>query len=174
MASAKRIAFIGTSGSGKTTLGREVARRIGAPFVEVDAIAHKAGWAPTSDAELRAGIDAVLARGDRWVIDGIFASRLGEHGSARADLVVWVDLPLPLKLARIVRRSCTRMARREILRNGNTETWGGPLGARDGLRVVAVHHHLRDRTRWRTFSFRHKLLRLRTRAEVERWRATFA
>jgi shikimate kinase len=34
----KHIALIGTSGAGKTTLGREIARRMGTAFVEVDSI----------------------------------------------------------------------------------------------------------------------------------------
>jgi shikimate kinase len=37
----RRIAITASaSGNGKTTLGREVARRLDVPFVELDAIAH--------------------------------------------------------------------------------------------------------------------------------------
>lgn len=119
----QRIALLGTSGAGKTTLGRALAARLDAPFVECDAIRHKANWVSATDDELRAGIDAVLGHHDRWVIDGTFQRQLGDFVSGRADLLVWLDLPLPLKLWRLWWRSYGRVTTRQILWNGNYETW---------------------------------------------------
>ena len=168
----QRIVLIGTSGAGKTTLGRELARRIGAPFVEVDAIAHKAGWVEATDDELRAGIEAGI-RGDRWVVDGTYQRRLGDFVTARADLVVWLDLPLVTKLARVLRRSWGRVTRREELWNGNRETWRDVFVGRGSVVQWLVHAHYRDRRAWPTRPDRHAILRLRTPAEVERWLESF-
>jgi adenylate kinase family enzyme len=168
-----RIAIIGTSGAGKTTLGRELARRIGAPFVEVDALAHKANWVPASNDELRAGIDAAIGGRDRWVIDGTYQRRLGDFVTGRADLIVWLDLQLPLKLVRLLRRSWRRVRQREELWNGNRETWRDVFVGGDSVMVWAIRAHFRDRRAWRRRPDQHKVLRLRTPAEVDGWLATF-
>ena len=44
--------------------------------------------------------------------------------AARADLLVWLDLPFAITLQRLVRRTVRRRVRREVLWNGNVE---GPL-----------------------------------------------
>jgi adenylate kinase family enzyme len=169
-----KIAFLGTSGAGKTTTGRALAARLGAPFVECDALRHKAGWVRASDDELRAGIDAVIAGRDRWVIDGTFQRHLGEFVSGRADLLVWLDLPLSTKLARLVRRSFHRVTTREILWNGNYETWRDVIVGRESVLQYMVHAHFRDRRQLPRPEHAHKTLRLRSAAAVERWLAGFA
>jgi adenylate kinase family enzyme len=42
----QRVAVIGNSGLGKSTISAELARRIGAPHIELDAIRHRPGIAP--------------------------------------------------------------------------------------------------------------------------------
>jgi adenylate kinase family enzyme len=168
-----RIALVGNSGSGKTTLGREVARRIGGTFVEVDAIAHKANWVPATDDELRAGIDAAIGTSQRWVIDGTFERRLGDFVTGRVDLIVWLDLPLWTKLFRATRRSLRRLLRHEPLWNGNVETVRGVFVDRDSVVRWLLHGHARDRRAWPARPDGGRILRLRTPAEVERWLAMF-
>jgi adenylate kinase family enzyme len=119
---ATRIVLKGTSGSGKTTIGRELARRLGAVFVELDALTHQAGWVEASDAELRASVEAALAGRDRWVVDGNYERKLGDLVMGRAELIVWLDLPLPRKLARytVLRLRTPREVERWL------ETFGAP------------------------------------------------
>jgi adenylate kinase family enzyme len=119
----QRIAIVGGSGAGKTTLGRELARRLGGVFVEVDAIQHKAGWQKASAAEIAAGIRLALEDQASWVIDSTCQRELGDYVSDRADVILWLDMPLALKLARLIRRSWRRVRTREVLWNGNFETW---------------------------------------------------
>ena len=41
------------SGSGKTTVGKQLAERLGVPFVELDALVHGPNWTEISDEGLR-------------------------------------------------------------------------------------------------------------------------
>jgi adenylate kinase family enzyme len=71
----QRVSVVGTSGSGKSTLARELARRLGASWLELDSVYHQAGWTPLDAAEFRARV-ADAAAGERWVIDD---ARAGQH-----------------------------------------------------------------------------------------------
>ena len=72
-----RIAVIGTSGSGKTTVARELARRHGVPYVELDALNHGPGWTETPDEEFQRRVAAVTD-GSGWVVDGNYERKLGD------------------------------------------------------------------------------------------------
>ena len=165
----RRVAVAGVSGSGKSTLARRIGELLDLPHTELDALHHGPGW--TKRPEFEADVDAVLAA-DRWVTEWQY-----EYArpllAARADLLVWLDLPYPLVLTRVVRRTLRRRLRREELWNGNRE---GPL-----------HHFFTDPThivRW-SISTRHlyderipavvvarpdlPVVRLRSRRDVETW-----
>src|SRR3954467_15398975 len=125
---ARRIQVRGSSGSGKTTLATELSRRLGAPHVELDALVHGAGWTQATDEELRARLDPLLEQ-PAWVVDGNYTSKLGTFVSDRAELVVWLDLPLRVSLYRALRPSVARIRDGEELWNGNRQTWRGASGA---------------------------------------------
>ena len=120
------------SGCGKTTLGRELARRLDAPFHELDALNHGPNWAQASADDLRARVEPLLA-GERWVVDGSYRSKLGDLVLESADVVVWLDLPRRVWLPRLVRRTIARIVRREELWNGNRETLRSAFFGRDSL-----------------------------------------
>ncbi len=114
--------MVGTSGSGKSSLARRIAERLGVAHIELDAIHHRAGWMPMPAEEFR---EAVAARieSDEWVVDGNYLGKLGDVVWARADTVVWFDLPRAVVMAQIVRRTVGRAATRRTLWNGNRERW---------------------------------------------------
>jgi adenylate kinase family enzyme len=117
----QRVCVIGTSGAGKSTLGRALARSLGAPFCELDSVFHQADWVPLPAEEFRGRVGAVVA-GERWVIDGNY-SAVRPIVWARADTVVWLDLPKRTVMRRIIWRSFRRVAGRVELWNGNRERW---------------------------------------------------
>lgn len=117
----QRISVVGNSGSGKTTLAAALASRLGAPHVELDAMYHQRGWEPLAKEEFRARV-AVLAAGEAWVIDGSYGSVL-DLVWQRADTVVWLDLPRPVVMRRVIWRTLRRAVLRTELWNGNTEPW---------------------------------------------------
>jgi adenylate kinase family enzyme len=117
----RRVSVVGTSGAGKSTLAAELARRLGASCVELDSVYHQAGWVPLPAAEYRARV-AEAAAGECWVIDGNY-SAVRDIVWARADTVVWLDLPRRTVMRRIIWRTLRRVACRIELWNGNRERW---------------------------------------------------
>jgi adenylate kinase family enzyme len=170
----KRVAIIASaSGNGKTTLARELARRLDAPVVELDALVHGPGWTETPDEELRALVEPVLA-GESWVIDGTYRSKLGDLVLESADTVVWLDLPLRVWLPRLLRRTVRRIRGVEWLWNENRETLRGAFWGRDALVPFALRTHFTRRRRYPVELASYPVVRLRSPEEVERWLETSA
>ena len=66
----RKVAVEGTSGSGKSTLGAELARRLGVPYVELDALHHGPDWTEPPIEEFRARVSGAMSASARgWVID---------------------------------------------------------------------------------------------------------
>jgi adenylate kinase family enzyme len=117
----RRISVVGVSGSGKTTLAAQIARDLGAPHLELDSVFHQPGWQPLAEQEFRARVGAFIA-GDAWVIDGNY-SAVRDLVWARADTVVWLDLPRRVAMRRLIWRTLRRTITRAELWNGNRESW---------------------------------------------------
>ena len=165
----RRVAVIASaSGNGKTTLGRELARRLELPFVEVDSLVHGPNWVETPDDELRALMQPIVDS-DGWVIDGTYRRKLGDLVLARADTVVWLDLPIRVWLPRLVRRTYRRLRGREELWNANQESLRTALWGRDSLFAWAFRMHFGRRRRYPHELAAYPVVRLRSRGEVARW-----
>jgi adenylate kinase family enzyme len=170
----QRIVVNGTPGGGKTTMAAALAAQLDLPHVEIDALYHGAGWTPRP--EFLDDI-AALAAGDRWITEW-------QYDAARpvlldrCDLMIWLNTARPVAMWRVTRRTLRRRFRREVLWNGNVE---GPLREvfRDPEHIVRwawtahpraaerVGQVLRDRPEL-------PVVRLRTAAEFERWRANLS
>jgi adenylate kinase family enzyme len=99
----QRVVIIGCSGSGKSTLARRLAAATGLPAVHLDRHYWRPGWVEPARQDWRAEV-ARLAAGDRWIIDGQYGGTL-DLRLARADTLIFLDLPMPLCLARVLRRT---------------------------------------------------------------------
>lgn len=165
----KRVAIVASaSSSGKTTLGRELARRLGAPFHELDALNHGPGWTEATAEELRAKVEPLLAN-ERWVIDGSYSGKLGTLVLDHADLVVWLDLPPRVWLPRLLRRTVRRVVRREELWNGNRETFRRAFLSRESLILFALRSYTRIRRRNGERLASLPVVRLRSQRAVRDW-----
>jgi len=98
----KRILILGPSGSGKSTLARRIGQHLGLPVVHLDAIYWNPGWVPTEIARFRDRIAEAAAR-DIWVMDGNYTTHL-DLRLARAEAVIWLDLPRYVYFPRTVWR----------------------------------------------------------------------
>lgn len=165
----RRVLLKGGSGSGKTTLARALAQRLGVPHVELDALHHGANWLPASADELQGRVLAALDDARGWVVDGNYDSKLGSLLLDRAELIVWLDLPLPTKLARVVRRTLRRWWLQEELWNGNRENLASALWGREALLPWTVSSHFRHRRAWPERFGGRSVARLRSPREVARW-----
>lgn len=161
------------SGAGKTTFARALARQLGVPFIELDAIHwRQGGWvAPGRDA-FRAWVEEAT-RGDAWVVDGNY-SAARDLVWGRADAVVWLDLPPALMLWRTLRRTVTRSLRREVLWGGNRETLWNAFVGRDALIPFFIRTYRGRRRRFeRELASPERsqleVHRFRSNAEAERW-----
>ena len=124
-----RIAITGPSGSGKTTLAAELARTLGIRHVEIDALHHGPNWESCGADVLRERVVAAT-EGDGWVTDSTYHSMLGDLVVDRAEHLVWLDLPIPLVMWRLLRRTHVRNRDQTELWNGNVEP-----GWRESLRL---------------------------------------
>jgi adenylate kinase family enzyme len=139
----RRIAVIGTACSGKTTLAAHLAQRLSVRHIELDALNWQPNWTQTPTDEFRARVADAL-RTDAWVIDGNY-SKSRDIVWTRADTIIWLDYPLPVILARLVKRTLRRVFTREELWNGNRETLRGTLLSRDSLLAWALKTYRRRR-----------------------------
>ena len=164
--------MIGGSCTGKTTLSGELARALGVPHVELDALHHEAGWQEAPAEVLQARVDAALdAAPDGWVADGNYHGKIGTSVLERADTVVFLDLPYWLTLRRVIWRTVSRIVRREELWNGNRESLRLAL-SRDSIVWWVVTHHGRYREEWpsRYEALPHlRVVRLHSPREVRDW-----
>ncbi|MGV1005778.1 MAG: shikimate kinase [Candidatus Nanopelagicales bacterium] len=138
----RRIVVVGNSGAGKSTLARTLAAQLAVPHVELDALFHQPGWRPREIRSFQVAAWEALNDADReadgWVVCGNY-SRVRATVWARADTVVWLDLPRSVVMPRIVRRSLRRVITGEELWNGNRESW--PM-------LLSLHDRQRSILRW--------------------------
>ncbi len=99
----KRVMIFGASGSGKSTLARDLGAITGLPVIHIDPMYWKAGWVQRDRAETTALVRKAMAQ-DRWVFEGNHHATFPER-IARADTVVFLDFPTPVRLWRVIRRT---------------------------------------------------------------------
>ena len=173
----QRIWVCGLSGSGKTTVARRLARVLGAPHVELDALhwRHHPDWGMPSDDEFLPEVREATA-GDAWVVEGNY-SRSRDIFWPRVELMVWLDLPLRTACWRVLLRTLRRIRSKDQLLWGvQRETVRDALLTWDGL----VLWNLRVfRRRHRTYmGLMHEarvrgseVVRLRSQRDVDAWLA---
>jgi hypothetical protein len=105
-------------------------------------------------------------------VDGNYDSKLGTLVLDRADLIVWLDLPLPVKFGRLLRRTVRRARTGEELWNGNRETWRGSFLSRESILLWLFRTHWKNRREWPERFAGRPLVRLRRSAEAAEWLRT--
>ena len=115
----RRIIVLGPTGSGKSTLAERLSALLKVPHVELDALHWKPGWVPSTPEELHPKLD-MATQGEGWIVSGGYEPTRGITWP-RADTVVWLDLPLPLALWRVITRTWRHWRSQELLWGTNRE-----------------------------------------------------
>ena len=142
----RKIAVYGNSGSGKITVGRELSRRLGVPYVELDSIFHyRPNWEDRETEDFREQVRRLLGQHpDGWVFDGNYGA-VRELILPEADTAVWLKLPWILVYYRLATRTIGRSFRRAQLWNGNEETLKQTFFSKDSMLLWGITSWKRSR-----------------------------
>ena len=126
----KRIMVVGCPGSGKSTVAIRIAQKLDLPVVHLDQIHYAPGWQERTKAE-KTRLATRAEQANRWVIDGNLSATY-PHRLSRADCCVWLDIPLHIRLWRVLKR---RLSGARV---------GLPLGSPDQLTWEFIKYVLRS------------------------------
>ncbi len=168
----RRVVVIGTTGSGKSTLAERLAAQNGLRVIELDALFWGKDWQPVPLELFRHRVERET-KGDGWIV-------VGNYGQVRdlvwpnADTLIWLDLPLPLVMWRLVRRTVRRAANKtELWGTGNRETFRNSFLSRQSILLWALKTHRRNRQKYATefkgLAREKRVIRLQNKREVERF-----
>lgn len=149
MSGMNRVVVVGTSGSGKTTTARRIAEILDVPHLEMDSVMHVGDWNATPDDEF-ARIVAEFTEKNRWVVDGNYTSHGAREAAwPKADTFVWLDLPRPVVMSRVIRRTLRRVVTREELWDGVTEPFSNIYNPDPYQNIIlwawTRYQHIRDK-----------------------------
>lgn len=99
----QRVMIIGQPGSGKSTLARTLGDITHLPVFHIDHIHWKTGWVERQGPEKDALCREVHAK-ETWIFEGGRSPTWSERLS-RADTLIWLDFPLPLRMWRVLLRT---------------------------------------------------------------------
>ncbi|MDO6591440.1 DNA topology modulation protein FlaR [Loktanella sp. D2R18] len=164
----QRVMITGGPGSGKSTIARILGARTRLPIHHMDKIHWKPGWEPRDMSERELMCHAI-EHGESWIFEGGF-SKTYDHRATRADMLIWLDLPVSLRFWRVVRRLFRDYGKtREDMTNNCPEVFHGETFAfwlwiftsrkrtrAKIVRLIAAHphltvHHLQTRSQVRAY-----------------------
>lgn len=168
----RRVAVFGTTGSGKSWLAERLADRTGLRVVELDALFWGRDWQPAPPDLFRHRVERETLEGG-WIV-------VGNYGQVRdlvwrpADTLVWLDLPLPVVMWSLLRRTVKRgVTREELWGTGNRESLANAFLSRNSILLYALRTHRRNQERFaqecEALAAEKRVVRLRSRRDVERF-----
>ena len=167
----QRIVIVGISGSGKTTVAARMAKELGYPHIELDALHWQHNWTEAPPEVLRERV-MEAAEGSSWVIDGNYGM-VRDIVWGRADTVLWLDYSFSLVYWRVVFRTLRGIFTGEELWNGNREKLTSLIGKDSMPNWVKKTYPELKREYPKLFSqpeYSHiKFIRHRTPKETEAW-----
>lgn len=155
-----KINIIGTSGSGKSTLAKQIAARLGAPYIEMDTLYWRANWQGISDEEMFATLAEKLNATPDWVLDGNY-NRTRPVKWQQVDIVVWIDYGFWRTLRQVTCRALKRAWHQQELwpGTGNRESLHRAFFSRESIILWMLktwrHNRIRYSADMHNAAFRH-------------------
>ncbi len=118
----QRIIVIGVPTSGKSTLSKRLSFILGIPHIEIDQFRWDSQWNALPVDPVREALKQQLALNNAWVFDGNIDTPFGEEARQTADLIIWLDLSLPVLYWRFVKRAFQRTVLKQKGINENRES----------------------------------------------------
>jgi adenylate kinase family enzyme len=103
----KRIILFGTTGVGKTTLANQIATEFSLPLIDMDSL-FRVSKNAEFPLETFSSLVSNAIQGDLWVMDGSY-SEVQSITWPRAEVIVWLDFPLPFVIWGLFKRSLWRI-----------------------------------------------------------------
>lgn len=165
-----RIVVVGTSGSGKTTFAKKLAEAWDIPFQDLDDLFWLPGWQQRPKEEFTSLVEEVAEK-PSWAVCGN-QSKLRQLIWPKAQMIIWLDLPIYTCLFRVFKRSLRLYLSGESYCNGNRETLGRLFGPQSILWRVFSSYGRRKRCFTKEFCEQEKAsstayIRLRSPKEVD-------
>lgn len=115
----KRIVIVGTTSSGKSTLAERLADKLDYDFIELDALHWEPGWTGAPLEVFRERVETAT-QVQAWVVAGNYHS-VRDIIWPKAEVVIWLDYPLPIVFWQLTRRTFRRWWTKELLWGTNRE-----------------------------------------------------
>lgn len=162
----KRIMVMSVSaGAGKSTLAKQIGDVLGIDSYHLDRYFWKPGWVQATEEDFEEKQRQIVEQ-DSWVIDGNYSSTY-DIRRARADTIIYIELPLSTCLFRVFKRWWKHRGKvRE------------DLGCKERLEfeflkfIVTTYHRRKKRMRERFLAFQQEdltkeIILLRSRKDVQ-------
>jgi hypothetical protein len=165
----ERIQICGGPGAGKSTLAAWLGERLNLRYSDLDDLYWNPGWREATPEQFKSRIaEAIVGR--RWVLAGNYLEATPALVWPRLTMLIVLDLPLPLRLTRLVRRAVGRRLTRQTCCNGNAGRLMHALH-RDGVLRYSLRTNAERRAAYDSWpsidALRHvNLVVLRSPAEV--------
>lgn len=168
----QRVAVIGLPGAGKTTLAHRYAEVSGLPHIELDALYWQANWKRVAPDCFRQRATQAL-QPKRWLVEGNQVA-IYDLIFARAETLVWLDLPLPIMMGRLLVRTLRNLFSKTTLWSGNKEEWRRHFLTRESIFLKLAKSYTPRRqmilTQLKESHYQHlKLIHLRSPQAVQGW-----
>ncbi len=115
-----RAVVIGTTSSGKSTLANQIAQKIGADFIELDALHWEPNWVEAPDDVFYKRVENAL-KSTSWVVAGNYHT-VRDLVWSKAQIIIWLDYPFHIVFWRLLTRTIRRTATKEKLFSDNVES----------------------------------------------------
>ena len=139
--------MVGTSASGKSTFGKQLAKRLDIPFIEMDEVFWDANWREPPDAEFFPKLKTALSE-HSWVLDGNYTRTIPIKWKD-IDLVIWLDYSFPRTLYQSITRAINRSyTKKELWPNtGNRESFR-KLFSKDSIVLWMIRGYPSNRAKY--------------------------